>query len=265
MGDYILNTVNYNYKTLSHEGFGGVCKYIAIPKREGASRLLIKHENIQSACNTFMCSRLAELCDVYTPKAYLMSTSNETRRLFPMHPFIVGIEWVEDFSAVDYGSIKESPTLRQQYLDSMALYAMFCRIADTPQFAYSSTKGVFAYDWDEAFDVTDFIIKLCLYNSDAGTEQMRRMLRHFSQHPFENDAELCLRSAAEHMNMDADNLRPNYIRAMDRFGKVTEAQVAKLTDVLLDIYPMPIVTYYEEHIKKLQAKIIHYVEMQKRQ
>ena len=116
MDSYTLNTVNYNYKTLSHEGFGGVCKYIATPKRVGYSRLLVKHEKIQSACNTFMCSRLAELCDVYTPKAYLMSTSNETRRLFPMHPFIVGTEWVEDFSAVDYGSIKESPALRQQYL-----------------------------------------------------------------------------------------------------------------------------------------------------
>ena len=97
MDSYTLNTVNYNYKTLSHEGFGGVCKYIATPKSVGYSRLLVKHENIQSACNTFMCSRLAELCDVYTPKAYLMSTSNETRRLFPMHPFIVGTEWVEDF------------------------------------------------------------------------------------------------------------------------------------------------------------------------
>lgn len=132
-----------------------------------------------------------------------MSTSNETRRLFPMHPFIVGTEWVEDFSAVDYGSIKDSPALRQQYLGSMALYAMFCRIADTPQFAYSPAKGVFAYDWDEAFDVTDFVIKLCLYNTDAGTEQLRRMLRHFSQHPFESDAELCLQSAASHLDMDA--------------------------------------------------------------
>ena len=136
MDGYILYTVDYDYKTLNHEGFGGVCKYIAAPKRVGYSRLLVKHENIQSACNTFMCSRLAELCGVYTPKAYLMSTSNETRRLFPMHPFIVGTEWVEDFSTVDYGSIKESMALRQQYLDSMALYAMFCRIADTPQFAY---------------------------------------------------------------------------------------------------------------------------------
>lgn len=84
MDDYILNTVDYNYTTLNHEGFGGVCKYIATPKRVGYSRLLVKHEKIQSACNAFMCSRLAELCDVYTPKAYLMSTTNETRRLFPI-------------------------------------------------------------------------------------------------------------------------------------------------------------------------------------
>ena len=61
----------------------------------------------------------------------------------------------------------------------------------------------FAYDWDEAFDVTDFVIRLCLYNTDAGTEQLRRMLRCFSQHLFENEAELCLQSAAAHLNMDA--------------------------------------------------------------
>ena len=254
MDSYTLNTVNYNYKTLSHEGFGGVCKYIATPKRIGYSRLLVKHENIQSACNTFMCSRLAELCDVYTPKAYLMSTSDETRRLFPMHPFIVGTEWIEDFSAVDYGSIEESPALRQQYWGSMALYAMFCRIADTPQFAYSPAKG-FAYDWDEAFDVTDFVIKLCLYNTDAGTEQLRRMLRHFSQHPFESDAELCLQSAASHLNMDADELRSSYIQVMNRFCKVTKAQVAELTGVLSDIYPIPLIVYYEEYIKILQSTV----------
>lgn len=258
MDSYTLNMVNYNYKTLSHEGFGGVCKYIATPKRVGYSKLLVKHENIQSAYDTFMCSRLAELCDVYTPKANLMSTNNETRRLFPMHPFIVETEWVEDFSAVDYGSIKESPVLRQQYLDSMALYAMFCRIADTPQFAYSPTKGVFACDWDEAFDVTDFVIKLCLYNTDAGTEQLRRMLRHFSQHPFESDAELCLQSVAAHLNMDADDLRPSYMQAMERFCKVTEAQVAELTDALSDIYPTPLIVYYEEYIKLLQHKITTY-------
>lgn len=206
-----------------------------------------------------MCSRLAELCGIYTPKAYLMSTSGETRRLFPMHPFIVGTEWVEDFSAVDYDRVKESPVLRQQYLDSMALYAMFCRIADTPQFAYSSTKGVFAYDWDEAFDVTDFVIKLSLYNSDAGTEQLQRMLRHFLQHPFESDAELCLKSAAAHLNMDADDLRPSCMQTMERFCKVTETQVAELTNVLSDIYPMGLIVYYEEYIKLLQAKIKTYI------
>ncbi len=259
MGDYILNTVNYDYKTLNHEGFGVVCKYIATPKRVGYPRLLVKHENIQSACNTFMCSRLAGLCGVYAPKAYIMSTSGENRRLFPMHPFVVGTEWVEDFSAVDYDRVvKESPVLRQQYLDSMTLYAMFCRIADTPQFAYSPAKGVFAYDWDEAFDVTDFVIKLCLYNTDAGTEQLRRMLRRFSQHPFENDAEMCLQSAAEHLNMDANELRSSYMQAMERFCKVTEAQVAELTDVLFDIYPTPLIVYYGEYIKLLQHKITIY-------
>lgn len=87
------------------------------------------------------------------------------------------------------------------------------------------------------------------------------MLRHFSQHPFESDADLCLHSAAAHLNMDADDLRPSYMQAMERFCKVTEAQVAELSDVLSDIYPIPLIVYYEEYIKILQSKVLRYVEL----
>ena len=85
------------------------------------------------------------------------------------------------------------------------------------------------------------------------------MLRRFSQHPFENEAELCLQSAAAHLNMDTDNLRSSYMQAMERFCKVTEAQVAELIDVLSDIYPIPLIVYYEEYIKLLQAKVKTYM------
>ena len=188
-----------------------------------------------------------------------MSKNGETRRLFPMHPFIVGIEWVENFSPVDYDNVKASPALLQQYLDSMALYAMFCRIADTPQFAYSPSKGIFAYDWDEAFDVTDFIIKLCLYNSETGTEQMKKMLQRFSQYPFENDAELCLQSVAKRLNANIDALRPGFMQTMNRFSIISEKQISALTDVLSGTYPIPLVVYYEEYIRILQIKTKGYL------
>ena len=259
METYTLNTTDYDYRILQHEGFGGICKYIATPKKAGRPKLLIKHENIQSACNAFMVSRLANLCGVYTPQAYLMSKNGETRLLFPMHPFIVGIEWVENFSPVDYDNVKASPALLQQYLDSMALYAMFCRISDTPQFAYSPSKGIFAYDWDEAFDVTDFIIKLSLYDSEAGAEQMRKVLQQFSQYPFENDAELCLQSVAEHLNANINDLRPGFMQTMYRFSIIPEKKISVLTDVLSGTYPIPLVVYYEEYIRILQIKTKGYL------
>lgn len=64
METYTLNTTDYDYRILQHEGFGGICKYIATPKKADTPKLLIKHENIQSACNAFMISRLAGLCGV---------------------------------------------------------------------------------------------------------------------------------------------------------------------------------------------------------
>ena len=119
---------------------------------------------------------------------------------------------------------------------------------------------IFAYDWDEAFDVTDFVIKLCLYNGDVGTDQLRRMLHHFSEYPFENDAELCLHGAAEHLNGDVKVLCPSYMQAMERFCNVTEKQVTELTDALSEIYPTPLIVYYEEYIKLLQNKITIYAD-----
>ena len=67
-----------------------------------------------------------------------------------------------------------------------------------------------------------------------------------------------MQSAAAHLNMDADDLRPSYMHAMERFCKMTKAQVTKLTDVLSDIYPTPLIVYYEEYIKLLQHKITIY-------
>lgn len=64
MDSYTLNMVNYNYKTLIHEGFGGVCKYIATPKRVGVSKascqarkhtVRLQHLYVQSACRTMRC------------------------------------------------------------------------------------------------------------------------------------------------------------------------------------------------------------------
>ena len=46
METYTLNTTDYDYRILQHEGFGGICKYIATPKKAGRPKLLIKHENI---------------------------------------------------------------------------------------------------------------------------------------------------------------------------------------------------------------------------
>lgn len=81
---------------------------------------------------------------------------------------------------------------------------------------------------------------------------------HFSEYPFENDAELCLHGAAEHLNGDVKVLCPSYMQAMERFCNVTEKQVTELTDALSDIYPTPLIVYYEEYIKLLQHKITIY-------
>ena len=61
------------------------------------------------------------------------------------------------------------------------------------------------------------------------------------------------------MTADANNLRPSYMQAMERICKVTEEQVADLTDELADIYPMGLIVYYEEYIKLLQAKVKTYI------
>ena len=107
--------------------------------------------------------------------------------------------------------------------------------------------------------MTDFIIKLSLYDSEAGTEQLRKMLQQFSQYPFENDAELCLQSVAERLNANINDFRPGFMQTMHRFSKIPENKISILTDVLSGIYPIPLVVYYEEYIRILQIKTKGYL------
>lgn len=39
METYTLNTTDYDYRILQHEGFGGICKYIATPKKADRPKL----------------------------------------------------------------------------------------------------------------------------------------------------------------------------------------------------------------------------------
>lgn len=40
METYTLNTTDYDYRILQHEGFGGICKYIATPKKQAGQSCL---------------------------------------------------------------------------------------------------------------------------------------------------------------------------------------------------------------------------------
>ncbi len=99
MDTYILNTTDYDYRILQHEGFGGICKYIVTPIKGDKPKLLIKHENIQSAFNAFMVSRHAGLCGVYTPRAYLYEQEQRNQAIVPGTSFYRRYQVVRGFFA----------------------------------------------------------------------------------------------------------------------------------------------------------------------
>ena len=108
----------------------------------------------------------------------------------------------------------------------------------------------------------DFYIDLLFYNLNLRCYVVIELKtgEFKPEYPFENDAELCLHGAAEHLNGDVKVLCPNYMQAMERFCNVTEKQATELTDALSDIYPTPLIVYYEEYIKLLQNKITIYAD-----
>lgn len=256
---YILNTQDYTFAHFEHEGFGGIHKYTATPKKKGLPKLLVKHENSYAACSEFFTSRIAELLNIKTPTSYLMSISPEDKGLFET-PFVVGIEYIDDLTGViPYDHMDDDPSLRFDLINAFALYAMFGVHSDNLQCCYSPSRGIISIDFEQYFGF--FEKYKDLFNlSDKDIERTTLDLLDYLKHnSFEREARICSDMLSEKLQIPAEKLYSQFHFSMKRLCKITEKELPPIYDALSEIYPIYAETFYYGYLLILKKKIESYI------
>ncbi len=260
MAQYKLYTRDYKFEYHDHQGFGGEHKYIATPNDPALPTLLIKHEHIHAAANEFLYSRLAGLVGVYAPCAYIMDSSNDGRGLFAL-PCIVGMEYIDDITFPDYNQIRNDPDLINQYLQAVALYAMLGCHADILQIGYTPSTGVWAYDFEESFDINETLVKMNLFMGATMSPMYVRKLEYYqSDYDLARELDICFEYALNTLNLQSSpRLFSQFLTPIKNMCCVNSSTVKELLLILSDNYPPDLLEYYARFIEILQGKLQDYL------
>lgn len=257
--DLILKTKDYDFTPFSHQGFGGTRKYIATPKKKNLPKLLIKHEGEYApSCNNFIYSRVGQLAGVRTPKVYLMDVAKRDRHLFAS-PSVVGIEYIEGLEPVNMQVIKGNATLEKEFVDCFTLFALFTDFEDNMQYAYVPHKAIYPLDFDESFGLTNGLFYLIISEDDGAEYYVSHHLKAGIRKSTESHENIGIEVAAEALGVSPEYAMKYCLETLERFCKLTEEEIASVTDALIEFFPPLLAVYYEDYIQILQAQAKAYI------
>ena len=138
----------------------------------------------------------------------------------------------------------------------MAMYALCTGIADNAQFGFTPNRGIWAFDLEDAFNVSDFIILL----GEGSKELMLRQLNVILHAPdragtISSALMSCFQKAVKIIadeSTGTDWMLEQYTKPLKAFSEIEESVICNITDALEVFYPLELVVYYEEYIKQLQ-------------
>ena len=261
INELILNTEDYDFSHFAHQGFGGRTKYIATPKKSGLPKLLIKHKGeFAPPCNTFVYGRIGQLAGVRTPKTFLMNVTENDKHLFES-PCVVGIEFIDGFVPPEkhMQTIKGNRTLEKEFVDCFTLFALFTEFEDNLQCAYVPDQAVYPLDFDESFGLRNGTFHSILYDGDAAEVLVKNSLQAGLRHALERYEKISIELAAESLNVSTEYAMVFCLETLQRFCNLTEAEIASVTDALMEFFPPLLAVYYEEYIHILQKKADAYI------
>ena len=255
MEKYILNTSDYEFSAFNHQGFGGIHKYSATPKKIGLPKLIVKHEYCHTACNEFVTSRIAELLRINTAKTYLFRINSNDMRIFKT-PYAVGIEYIDDFAEnIPFDRIRTDKNLLSDFLGGYAMYAMFSRFGDIPQCGYSRTNGILFFDFEEYFCLTDFHIRLLMNSESDGKTWFYQSLQSFQKYSITSDVDIIVDYLVKQLQISENIVRPILLQPMRRFVNLSKSDLQPILESISEIYPNHVAKFYNDFFAILNKKI----------
>ena len=257
--EYILNTTDYEFTLVEHQGLGGTRKYIASPKKKQMPKLLVKHGGEYSpSCSNYMYSRTGKAIGVTIPQSYIMRIAERDKHLFDS-PCAVGIEFIDGLQPVDLESIQGNKKLESDMINCFVLAGLFTRFEDLMQTAYLPSVAVYPLDFDESFSMDNGLFNCIMRDDQYAEDAVVRVLRNCRQNNQERCLEIAMEVAAKTLKLRTDEVRMIAMKLLRQFVALTEDQIDSIAEPLDEVFTPLLAIYYEEYVHIIQEKVRSYI------
>ncbi len=205
-------------------------------------RFLVKHTYPHNAANEYVACWLAERIGSPAPKAYLLSPN----KAFASQ-FAVAIEYLDGFRSFKTDDLSEE--MKKELIAQFAL-CLLLRLDDAIQLSRTD-KHIYSYDFSEGFNIVDMRLILRA-GEDAMAEFLRTPLQQFKRSTENEDFNVP--GLAREFNLDTEEMRKGIIATVKRAALITDKELDKLSDELMEMYPAAIAVYYEECIRAIRER-----------
>ena len=219
-------------RTKNRPGFVGGSGPLLMAEDTCGKKYIVKYQFPHVTANEYTASWLAQMLNVYTPKAYILTPTKE-------RPHAVAIEFM-DLRPFDKKSVPNVIDLIGQF----ALNIMTCQ-EDILQLNQVGDR-IISYDFGETFCISDYEMRL-----------LPRSVSHFLS-LFQRRISICdfnYPSLAKEFNIDPEYQKREILNVARRVMQITEDDILQLETELNTIFQPVIAQYYVGCIRILQNRI----------
>ena len=257
--EFYVDSRDYLYQPFIHEGFSGQL-LLATPVKEGLPPLLIKQEQLCSACCEFVYSRLAQEMQIPVPQVFLIKKSGRKESWPFKTPYVVGVVYLEGLHPFTTEDLQNSINMAFEYACHYALAVMFEQI-DAVQMSATSDGNIVGFDFTDCFRLSDLTESLLKKQDTLLIQFLKMLLCAFKQDDFSSSARIGAEVVAKHLGVpQISAVYPLYLEPMKRFCKIGNERIREITEALDEVYPVAISVYFEEYLAELKLKISRYLE-----
>lgn len=236
----LLNPEEYKYTRFKqHRNDGeeyGESGPLYLAEHTDGTKLIVKQMNAMDAANEYLACSLAQLLNIYAPKAWLFSYHKQIKRI--SFRYSVGIEYLENLMPISKDELISHPHETAQALILNALINQ----EDGVEIGMHNGKVV-TYDFASAFsmdnNLRDGFLKLMKNPSEELQEHLKVRISNYRDY-LDSAYEVLLES-----DIPSDVIDEEYRKIGDAFLKLADQKAFKpILREMGEIYPHAIVEYY---------------------
>ncbi len=272
---HMVKTLDYAFAPYSDERFAqsdnpdetGMSGklYIAEKISDSSDRYIVKHEELNSACNEYISKNLADKLGINFPRVILFELTRADRRNLFDTDNIVGIQYIEEKRPFSLSAIKNDKNAAAQWIMCHAFAELICN-DDTIQCILAADTKLYLIDCSDAFRLSSVALMALGARSQpmdyASRQHLRMLLDVLAKTPYCVLVGLTKKYLFEKLSIigiDACEIDSIYNGVFKRFIALPKDSLDDAILVLRHFYSEALCAYYWDYFDIMREKASEYL------